>query len=236
MEPFKSTPLIEILDTPQRPQYYIEEDFEEEKNKLWALHVELDIQYEVRLRKAIMCLVDKIGWPTFYEQLEKTINIWNELKGSEDSLKPIVNKWNNRDKDVTLLCFLVINLSCEQIERTFDLTNDLFDFDNKRIALQMRIIKYIAKYKSRSFELFPHALDKKDKLKDKEEWAKELDDLLCLRMNRVTNEKGNLWWENTNEEVVKVQIFYDFLREEFIEIDKLEEYVMKKKNEILNFN
>ena len=75
IDPFKLTPPIEILDTPQRPQYYTTEDFEEEKRKLQALHVELDIQYEDKLRKAIMYLVDKIGWPTFYEQLEKLINI-----------------------------------------------------------------------------------------------------------------------------------------------------------------
>ena len=33
VEPFKSTPLIEIPDTPQRPKYYTAEDFEEEKSK-----------------------------------------------------------------------------------------------------------------------------------------------------------------------------------------------------------
>lgn len=34
IEPMKSTPLIEIPNTPQRPEYYSVEDFEEEKNKL----------------------------------------------------------------------------------------------------------------------------------------------------------------------------------------------------------
>jgi hypothetical protein len=69
VEPFESTPLIEIPETPQRPQYYTTKDFEEDKRKMWALHVELDIQYEDRLRKEIMYLVDKIGWPKFYEKL-----------------------------------------------------------------------------------------------------------------------------------------------------------------------
>ena len=50
VEPFKSTPLIEILDTPQRPEYYTTKEFEEEKNKLWTLHVELNVQYEDKLR------------------------------------------------------------------------------------------------------------------------------------------------------------------------------------------
>lgn len=68
VESLKSTPSIEIPNTPQRPKYYTTKDFEE-KSKLWALHVELDIEYEDRLKKAIMYLVDKIGWPTFYLQL-----------------------------------------------------------------------------------------------------------------------------------------------------------------------
>ena len=60
VEPFKSTPLIEIPDTPQRPEYYTAEEFEEEKSKLWALHVEINVQYEDKLRKDLMYLVDKI--------------------------------------------------------------------------------------------------------------------------------------------------------------------------------
>ena len=42
IEPFKSTPIIEVLDTPERPQFYTVEEFEEEKNKLYALHVDLN--------------------------------------------------------------------------------------------------------------------------------------------------------------------------------------------------
>ena len=67
VEPFKSTPLIEIPDTPQRLEYYTSEEFEEEKSKLWALHVELNVQYEDKLRKALTYLVEKIEWPMFYE-------------------------------------------------------------------------------------------------------------------------------------------------------------------------
>ena len=51
-----------MLETPQRPQYYTTEDFEEEKRKLWALHVELNMKYEDKLRKALIYLVDKIEW------------------------------------------------------------------------------------------------------------------------------------------------------------------------------
>ena len=63
VEYFKSTPLIELPDTQQRPEYYIVEDLEKEKSKLWALHVELNIQYEDKLRKALTYLGDKIAWP-----------------------------------------------------------------------------------------------------------------------------------------------------------------------------
>jgi len=67
VELLKSNPLVEMLDTPQRLEYYTTEEFEEEKSKLWALHVELNIQYEDKLRKALMYLVDKIEWPLFYD-------------------------------------------------------------------------------------------------------------------------------------------------------------------------
>ena len=47
VEPFKSTPLIQIPNTPQRLEYYTTEEFEEEKSKLWELHVELNVQYKI---------------------------------------------------------------------------------------------------------------------------------------------------------------------------------------------
>ena len=96
IEPMKSTPLIEIPDTPQRPEYYSVEDFEEEKNKLWALHVELEVKYEDKLRKALTYLGDKIEWPLVYDQLARVANIWNELKSNDEALKSIVNKWGRK--------------------------------------------------------------------------------------------------------------------------------------------
>jgi hypothetical protein len=117
VEPFKSTPLTEIIDTPQRPQYYTTENFEEEKSKLWALHVELDVQHEDRLRKVIIYLIDKIDWPSFYEKLTKTINIWDDIKENDEALKPIFNKWSKRSKEVTFLCFSIISLSYQHIEK-----------------------------------------------------------------------------------------------------------------------
>ena len=123
MEPFKSTPLVEILDTSQRLQYYTTKDFEEEKRKLWSLHIELNVQYEDKLTNSLMYLVDKIEWPLFYEQLEKTVNIWEETKENEEALKPIVNKWSKRRKEVNILCYSIIKLSHENIEKTYDVAN-----------------------------------------------------------------------------------------------------------------
>lgn len=53
--------------------------------------------------------------------------VWNELKSNE--------VWNNRDSDVTILCCSVISLSCEQVQKKFDMTNGLTNFDSKRIVL-----------------------------------------------------------------------------------------------------
>ena len=43
---------------------------------------------------------------------------------------------DERDKDITLLCTLVVGLSYEQIEKTFDITNNLIEFDEKRVSIQ----------------------------------------------------------------------------------------------------
>lgn len=140
------------------------------------------------------------------------MNIWEELKEDDEALKPIVKKWVRRKKEITLLCLSVINNSCDQIDKTFHIVSDLADFDSKRIHLHKVIIGYLDKYKSQKFNLFPHALDKKNSLKSKKEWAKKLDDLFCLRMNQVINETGHSQWATTIEEMVKAKIFFDSLK------------------------
>ena len=60
--------------------------------------------------------------------------------------------------------------------------------------------------------MFPHAIDRNNKLKRKDEWAKQLDDLFYLRMNKIMNEKGHAWWATSTEESVKVQLFFDSLK------------------------
>ena len=90
----------------------------------------MDILYEDKIRNKIMYLVDKIGWPTFYEKLLKLMNIWNELKNNEASLKPIV-----KNGIIGTWMSSVISLSCEQIGKTFDMTNELSISYDKRITL-----------------------------------------------------------------------------------------------------
>ena len=72
-------------------------------------------------------------------------------------------------------------------------------------------------------------MDKKNKLKSKDKWAKELDDLFCLRMNKVIIKIGRACWETTIEELVKVKLFFDSLKHDFSNIDKDVEYVIRKK-------
>ena len=75
----------------------------------------------------------------------------------------------------------------------------------------------LSKYMEKKFDLFPRALKKIGKRKEKEEWGKELDGLLCHRLNEVINEKGHVLWAMTNEEFVKEKLFYNIARKELVE-------------------
>ena len=94
----------------------------------------------------------------------------------------------------------------------------------------------LSKYIEENSNLFHIALKEIDKIKEKEEWGKELDDMLCHRINKVINEKGHVLWAMINEEFVRVQLFNNTVRKEIVEIDKLRGFVIKKKHEILNFD
>lgn len=52
--PFNTTTIIEMPNTPQARQMYIVEELEEERTKLWSMHVELGVQYENKIRDTIM--------------------------------------------------------------------------------------------------------------------------------------------------------------------------------------
>ena len=106
VEPFKSTPIIDIPDTPDRPQFY-SADFEEEKNKLYSLHVEPNNQYEEKLRQGIMYMVDRVEWSSFYDFLVGIVAARDELKRKEVAFKPLVQKWMERNSDITLMCISI---------------------------------------------------------------------------------------------------------------------------------
>ena len=69
---------------------------------MYALHVELNTQYEDKLKKALMYLADKIEWPLFFDQLARVISIWEKLKTHDETLKPIVRKWEKRKGEIAL--------------------------------------------------------------------------------------------------------------------------------------
>ena len=75
-----------------------------------------------------------------------------------------------------------------------------------------------------------------DIIKERKEWGKELNDLLAQRITEIINEEGYVLWEKINEECVEVQLFYNSLRKEFVEINKIGDWVVKKKREILRFD
>ena len=54
------------------------------------MHVELNNYYEDKIRQGIMYLIDRIEWPTFFDQLARIAEIRDELNRDEDRLKPVV--------------------------------------------------------------------------------------------------------------------------------------------------
>ena len=53
------------------------------------------------------------------------------MKENDEALKPIVNKWGKRKrrKEMTFLCYSIIRSSHDQIEKTYDIVNDLAEFE-----------------------------------------------------------------------------------------------------------
>lgn len=72
--------------------------------------------------------------------------------------------------------------------------------------LQRRIKISLSRYLSKDFDLLPHSLKSIAIIKDKEEWANELNELMSIKMNKVENKENYNWFVRTTEEVV--QVFY----------------------------
>ena len=73
------------------------------------------------------------------------------------------------------MCISVIQMSCHQVEKIFDLLNKLEDFDEKRNSLRRRLTHCFSRYIDEKFNLFPCSFETIDTIKEKENWKKELD-------------------------------------------------------------
>ena len=134
------------------------------------------------------------------------------------------------------MCIFVIDLTYHQIEGIFDLLNKLQDFDDKRDSFYRRLTNFLSKYFAKKFDLFPCALKLVDKIKEKEEWKRELDEAFGERINSFINEVGHLLWAMTNEELVKVQLFYNIVRKDFFDLEANANSLVTVQREILNFD
>lgn len=183
-----------------------------------------------------MYLVDRIEWPSFFDLLEGIAAIRDELNRGEVKFISLVQKWTERNNNITTMCIFVIQLSCHQIEKIFDLLNKLQGFDDKQDSFQKRLTICFSMYIVENFDLFPCALKIIDKLKEKEEWKRELDEIFCERLNKVINETGHLLWAMTNEELVKVQLFYTTIRNDLVNIEAVAYSLITIQREVLNFD
>lgn len=78
------------------------------------------------------------------------------------------------DDFITALCFSVIDIIDDQIEKKFDQVNEILFFYQKRDVLQMKLRIYFFRYLNRNFDLYPHVLKGLGIIKGKEEWDNEL--------------------------------------------------------------
>ena len=55
-------------------------------------------------------------------------------------------------------------------------------------------------------------------------------------MNNVINEKGHILWAMTNEELVKVQLFYNAIIKDLVKIEAIRNFMIKVQRKILKFD
>lgn len=59
---------------------------------------------------------------------------------------------------------------------------------------------------------------------------------MSIRLNDVVNKENDIQFYRMVEELVNVQLFFDYFQKYFDKIKKLEKYVLKREKKILNFN
>ena len=80
-------PIIEVPNTIRSTKFYTNEEFEEEEDKSRAAQVDVAIKFEEKIKDTILFLINRIERPIFYKDLVKIINILNELRNSESTIR-----------------------------------------------------------------------------------------------------------------------------------------------------
>ena len=114
-------PIVEIPRTPRSPEYYTQDDFKEEMNRLKAAQIGAEMSFGNKLRDTINYLLDRVDWPSFYIEVNKFTDILKGLRDNEPRVRPILDRWVRREQELTVLCTEVVGLpSVSRIEEVFD--------------------------------------------------------------------------------------------------------------------
>ena len=73
-------------------------------------------------------------------------------------------------------------------------------------------------------------------MKSKDEWKREFDDISYERLNKVINETSHLMWAMTNEELVKLQIFYTAIKKDLVDLEAVTNSLITVHREVLSFD
>ena len=74
-------------------------------------------------------------------------------------------------------------------------------------------------------------------VRERQVWEGELKVNIDVRMNLVVNEeKYNIWFARTTQEIIKFQIFFNSFKGEFRDLRTMVRAVMKKEKDILSFD
>ena len=136
------------------------------------------------------------------------------------------------------MCIEVVGFpAVSRIEEVFDQVFDLLQFSIDKDVLVKKVRMCLIKYISENFEIFPPIMNTHLIIVDKQSWIDEFKENIDLMMNTIINkEYNNVWFARTTKEIVRVRIFFDSFKEEFINLRVLARGVMKKENTILNFD
>ena len=58
----------------------------------------MTIKFEDKLRDTILYLINRIEWPTFYEEISKVVSILSELRKNQTDIRKILDRWVKREQ------------------------------------------------------------------------------------------------------------------------------------------